>query len=356
MNEIIQNVKGIVEEIKKEVELFVNYIKSDSFKTKIENLKSKIDETATKLNEKVASNNQASSLLEESDPDSEKKGGLNIKSSKSESAANEDEWNSIVYDRNEDIYTAYQNSRWWIPKLTVKYSQGKYALEYQEMEGDTFSTDFIYDNVCLMSETQLRVGIVQEDGTCLYGVASASDGKMRVTPCTYSKVSYLYGCEAVWGITKNGEKQIVGKEGYVYPLDEFKRYQEGADQEWFNSLAMAMMHKFSDPNSMSYTQNSEGKYEVVIKRGDHQNRTGFVFDSAELLNDYNLRVSQIYPDGTIKYGLITVFGVKKILPCCFDEIKPYTDLFHKAYIGEDAFYIHQCGWVFDTNTVKIVNI
>ena len=193
MNEIIQNVKGIVEELKKKVELFVNYIKSDSFKTKIENLKSKINETATKLNEKVASNKQARSLLEGSDHNSEKKVGLNIKSSKSESPANDDEWNSIVYDRNEDIYTAYQNSRWWIPKLTVKYSQGKYALEYQEMEGDTFSTDFIYDNVCLMSETQLRVGVVQEDGTCLYGVASASDGKMCVTPCTYSKVNYLYG-------------------------------------------------------------------------------------------------------------------------------------------------------------------
>ena len=136
----------------------------------------------------------------------------------------------------------------------------------------------------------------------------------------------------------------------MYPLDEFKRYQEGAGKEMFNSLAMAMMHKFSDPNSMSYTQNSEGKYEVVIKRGDHQNRTGFVFDSAELLNDFNLRVSQIYPDGTIKYGLITVFGVKKILPCCFDDLQISTILLLSA------FYIHQCGWVFDATTVKIVNI
>ena len=49
-----------------------------------------------------------------------------------------------------------------------------------------------------------------------------------------------------------------------------------------------------DDNRLSYEQNAEGKYDIKITSYDRKNhyRTGFIFDSIELMNPYLLRVSQ----------------------------------------------------------------
>ena len=43
---------------------------------------------------------------------------------------------------------------------------------------------------------------------------------------------------------------------------------------------------------ISYEQNAEGKYNLAIKHDRRSYRTGFIYDSIKLLNEYQLRVSQ----------------------------------------------------------------
>lgn len=102
-------------------------------------------------------------------------------------------------------------------------------------------------------------------------------------------------------------------------------------------------------NRLSYEQNAEGKYDVMITSYEKtkHHRTGFIFDSIKLMNEFLLRVSQTDSDGNKKFGLIAVNGWSQIYhPCNFDKIKPYKGFSVQAYIGEEEFIIASDGDVY----------
>lgn len=96
----------------------------------------------------------------------------------------------------------------------------------------------------------------------------------------------------------------------------------------------------SNFNCYSYEQNADGKYDVGIEfpREGTKYRTGFIFDSIKLMNEFLLRVSQTDANGNTKYGVICSNG-DFFIPCIFDKIKPYKDLELLAYEGEDKYII-----------------
>ena len=52
-----------------------------------------------------------------------------------------------------------------------------------------------------------------------------------------------------------------------------------------------------DDNRLSYEQNAEGKYDIMITHNEKKYRTGFIYDSIKLFNKYQLRVSQSDSEG-----------------------------------------------------------
>ena len=105
----------------------------------------------------------------------------------------------------------------------------------------------------------------------------------------------------------------------------------------------------SEDNRLSYEQNAEGKYDVMITsyKKNKRHRTGFIFDSIKLMNEFLLRVSQTDSEGNKKYGLIAVNGWTQIFhPCNFDKIKPFERYSVQAYIGEEEYVIDCHGSVY----------
>lgn len=106
-------------------------------------------------------------------------------------------------------------------------------------------------------------------------------------------------------------------------------------------------------DKLSFEQNEEGMFDIMIKHNNNNYRTGFVYDSINLLNQYQLRVSQTDSNGNKKYGLIVVCLRELVFPCIFDSIKPYKNLVVKAFIGDEEFYITHQGEVYNSDFWKI---
>ncbi len=99
-------------------------------------------------------------------------------------------------------------------------------------------------------------------------------------------------------------------------------------------------------NRLSFEQNAEGKYDIMITHDKKKYRTGFIFDSIKLFNEYQLRVSQTDSEGNKKFGMIAVCSDEIVLPCCFDKLKPYQGTVAQAFIGEEEYRINRWGHVY----------
>ena len=70
-------------------------------------------------------------------------------------------------------------------------------------------------------------------------------------------------------------------------------------------------------DKLSFEQNAEGKYDIMITHDKKKYRTGFIYDSIKLFNEYQLRVSQADSEGNKKFGMIAVCSDEIVLPCSF---------------------------------------
>lgn len=100
-----------------------------------------------------------------------------------------------------------------------------------------------------------------------------------------------------------------------------------------------------DDEKISFEQNAEGKYNLMIKHDKRSYRTGFIYDSIKLLNKYQLRVSQSDEQGNKKFGLIAVCSHEVVLSCVFDKLKPYDKEVAQAFIGDKEYLIDSLGRV-----------
>lgn len=111
-----------------------------------------------------------------------------------------------------------------------------------------------------------------------------------------------------------------------------------------------------DDNRLSYEQNAEGKYDIKITSYDRKNhyRTGFIFDSIELMNPYLLRVSQTDSEGKKKFGLIAVHGWTQIFhPCNFSSINPNSNSTVSAWLEWKQFIIDSYGRIYNENFWRV---
>ena len=100
-------------------------------------------------------------------------------------------------------------------------------------------------------------------------------------------------------------------------------------------------------DKISFEQNAEGKYDLMIKHDKRYYMTGFIYDSIKLLNEYQLRVSQSDEQGNKKFGLIAVCLDEVVLPCVFDNLKPYDANVAQAFIGDKEYLIDRWGRVYN---------
>jgi len=99
-------------------------------------------------------------------------------------------------------------------------------------------------------------------------------------------------------------------------------------------------------DKISFEQNAEGKYDLMIKHDKRYYMTGFIYDSIKLLNDYQLRVSQSDEQGNKKFGLIAVCSNEVVLSCVFDKLKPYDADVAQTFIG-DKYLVDRWGRVYN---------
>ena len=77
-------------------------------------------------------------------------------------------------------------------------------------------------------------------------------------------------------------------------------------------------------NKVSSEQNAEGMYNVMIVQKDKRKfKTGYIFDSIELIGEKALLVCQKDSEGNKKFGLITAGLYTMYFPCIFDDVKLY---------------------------------
>jgi hypothetical protein len=118
------------------------------------------------------------------------------------------------------------------------------------------------------------------------------------------------------------------------------------------------MELLIDNNKVSSEQNAEGMYNVMIVQRDKRKfRTGFIFDSIELIGEKALLVSQTDSDGNKKFGLITAGFYTRYFPCIFDDVKLYKskrdhDML-QVFIGNEDYYIRESGEVYSKEFLEI---
>ena len=108
---------------------------------------------------------------------------------------------------------------WWVDNLELLYDGNKYALKYTGRERTT--TKYIYDDVDLLSEYQVRLVQKQADGSIKYGVASTCVN-FNYTDCEYTKVFFLDGAHAILAIDEDGDEYAINRWGQIYALDVYK--------------------------------------------------------------------------------------------------------------------------------------
>ena len=141
---------------------------------------------------------------------------------------------SHSYDDNNIIETTRRSSKredeegtipckqlWWIRNLTLLYDGNKYALKYKENSKDKGKrTRYIYDDVQLLNNYQVRIEQKQSDGTLRYGVVSVFRS-FKITDCEYTKVTFLDGNLAVLAIDEDGDEYAINRWGDIYSLEAY---------------------------------------------------------------------------------------------------------------------------------------
>ena len=108
---------------------------------------------------------------------------------------------------------------WWVDDLELLYDGNKYALKYTGRERTT--TKYIYDDVDILGEYQVRLVQKQTDGSIKYGVASTCLNFIY-TDCEYTKVDFLDGPNAILAIDEDGDEYAINRWGSIYALDVYR--------------------------------------------------------------------------------------------------------------------------------------
>lgn len=111
-------------------------------------------------------------------------------------------------------------------------------------------------------------------------------------------------------------------------------------------------------NKVSSEQNAEGMYNVMIVQKDKRKfKTGYIFDSIELIGEKALLVCQKDSEGNKKLGIITAGLYTMYFPCIFDDVKLYKskhfDNIFQAFIGNEDYYINEYGEVYSKEFLEI---
>lgn len=107
---------------------------------------------------------------------------------------------------------------------------------------------------------------------------------------------------------------------------------------------------------LSSEQNTEGKFDVMIEHDKKHYRTGFIFDSIKLMNEFTIRTCQIDSEGNKKFGIVAVCSDAIYFPCIFDKVKPYKGEIIQVFIGEEDYYINRFGQIYTKEFMEIRNL
>lgn len=109
---------------------------------------------------------------------------------------------------------------WWVRDLSVLYDGEKYALKYTGKQGQI--TKYIYDDVDILNEYQVRFAKKQADGSLRYGVASTCGWKFIMTDCEYIKVNFLDGSSAVLAVDEEDDEYAIDRWGSIFSIEGYR--------------------------------------------------------------------------------------------------------------------------------------
>lgn len=104
---------------------------------------------------------------------------------------------------------------------------------------------------------------------------------------------------------------------------------------------------------LSFEQNVDGKFDIMIKRDGVFYRTGFIFDSIKLMHEYAICTCQIVSGGNKKYGVITVCSDPMYFPCIFDKVKPYKGDIVQVFLEKEEFFVTLYGSIYSKEFMEI---
>lgn len=128
-----------------------------------------------------------------------------------------------------DTNTEPQNTRkesksgkniWWVKDLSVLYNGEKYALKHTGYSKGRI-TGYIYDDVDILNNYQLRIAQKQADGSILYGVACTCGGDFLIVRCEYPVIDFLDGEGAVLAVDEDGDEYAINRWGGIYSLEKY---------------------------------------------------------------------------------------------------------------------------------------
>ena len=109
---------------------------------------------------------------------------------------------------------------WWVDDLSVLYDGNKYALKYTGNHGQI--TKYIYDDVDILNEYQVRLAQKQADGSLRYGVASTCGWSFIMTDCEYIKVTFLDGIGAVLAVDEEDDEYAIDRWGKIFSIEGYR--------------------------------------------------------------------------------------------------------------------------------------
>ena len=121
--------------------------------------------------------------------------------------------------QNTEIESKGGKNIWWVRDLSVLYNGEKYALKYTGSKGKI--TGYIYDDVDILNQKQLRIAQKQADGSILYGVACTCGGNFLIVKCEYPVIDFMDGDEAVLAVDEDGDEYAIDRWGCIYSLEKY---------------------------------------------------------------------------------------------------------------------------------------
>jgi hypothetical protein len=121
---------------------------------------------------------------------------------------------------------------WWVENLTLLYNGDKYALKFKH-ESKSEVTEYIYDDVEVLSGFHARLTQKIHNNSVRYGVAVSRGWTFFVTDCNYKKVTYLDGDRAVLAIDEDGDEFAIENYGKMYSIEVYREKAENKYKEYF---------------------------------------------------------------------------------------------------------------------------